>query len=70
MQAESSQKPTWSIQKALVPLEPSVYCPAADLFEQTQVIRADLKSKKETSTLHLISAESTCRCSPEIKPMN
>lgn len=40
MQAESSQKPTWSIQKALVPLAPSTYRPAADLFTQTRFITA------------------------------
>jgi len=36
MPAGSSQKPTWSIQRDLVPHAPSAYCPAADLLRHTQ----------------------------------
>lgn len=44
MQAESSQKPTWSIQKAQVPLAPSTSRPAAGLSTQTRVIAALLEN--------------------------
>lgn len=45
MQAESYQKPTWSIQKAPVPLALSTYHPAADLFTQTWLILQLILSK-------------------------